>query len=576
MRRRIAQILCLALLVGGLPVSTATADEPTPPPRKSSEVSDRAPDSQSDAPGRVPVKQRTKVLGKNWRTSTDLAWTTAGDASGLHVLTAKASTGYAWRTVATLSEEGFEADSWIGQGCATAKDKIIVAYAPRTFTNRPELFARGGFTAIVDLKTGKITKLPVTSTLAYHSPGCGTGTKAVVTQDGGPDRSRTRMYRVDTGTGKVSAPITLSGQLTSAVPVAGESVVAAGNGQLLRISSRGRKTAVALTSGVAFDLRVDKTGGVGYLDQQAANASFHLISANQVARPATRPSVPTTLALGRLTEAGTGRSGTGTITLQGGLKPTARLPKDVWVVAGDKNATPSSTAALLVESAVATTAPSPAAGNDPTVLERPVQIKTRVVATDERFSFVAPPSTKRTPARQKGANRLNAASPTQQVEDERYCSVPRNDVRNQAMQPKPRQVEWAVDQAVRGVLNVSRPANWKSLGMPAYTPQGLFPPRALTGGGNVPAQVMLGILAQESNLWQAPGHVVPGVTGNPLTGNFYGYDINNRIEVDDWTVRWDKADCGYGVGQVTDGMRLAGKEKRGETALPYQTPRAVA
>ncbi|MBM6404555.1 hypothetical protein JQN72_09915 [Phycicoccus sp. CSK15P-2] len=38
--------------------------------------------------------------------------------------------------------------------------------------------------------------------------------------------------------------------------------------------------------------------------------------------------------------------------------------------------------------------------------------------------------------------------------------VPRNDVRNQTMQPEPRQVEWAVDQAVRGVLTTSRPANW--------------------------------------------------------------------------------------------------------------------
>lgn len=112
--------------------------------------------------------------------------------------------------------------------------------------------------------------------------------------------------------------------------------------------------------------------------------------------------------------------------------------------------------------------------------------------------------------------------------------------------------------------------------MPAYSPQGLFPSRPLTGGGYVPAQVMLGILAQESNLWQAPGHVVPGVTGNPLIGNYYGLDIYNQDSSDDWTIQWAEADCGYGVSQVTDGMRLAGKEKPGETALPYQTQRAVA
>jgi endonuclease/exonuclease/phosphatase family metal-dependent hydrolase len=161
---------------------------------------------------------------------------------------------------------------------------------------------------------------------------------------------------------------------------------------------------------------------------------------------------------------------------------------------------------------------------------------------------------------------------------DRYCSVPRNDPRNQAMQPKPRQVEWAVDQAVRGVLTVSRPANWKNLGMGAYTPQTMLPPVPLDGGGFVPAQVMLGIAAQESNLWQAARYAVPGVTANPLIGNYYGIDIYNGTETDDWTIRFDHADCGYGVMQVTDGMRLLGREKDPVTdrARPYEEQRAIA
>jgi hypothetical protein len=168
-------------------------------------------------------------------------------------------------------------------------------------------------------------------------------------------------------------------------------------------------------------------------------------------------------------------------------------------------------------------------------------------------------------------------SPTDPADGaQRYCSVARNDPHNQAMQPTPRQVEWAVDQAVRGALTVSRPANWKNLGMPAYTPQGLFPPKALAGGGNVPAQIMLGIAAQESNMWEAARFAVPGVTANPLIGNYFGLDIYNKDPSDDWTIRWDQADCGYGVMQVTDGMRLAGKEKPNETALPYQQQRAIA
>ena len=168
-------------------------------------------------------------------------------------------------------------------------------------------------------------------------------------------------------------------------------------------------------------------------------------------------------------------------------------------------------------------------------------------------------------------------SPTIPVEAERACSVPRNDVYNQAMQPKPRQVEWAVDQAVRGVLNIQRPANWKNLGMPAYTPQGLFPAVGLSGGGHVPAQIYLGIIAQESNMWQAPGSVTPGVTGNPLIGNYYGLKVYDEDRANDWDIDFTAADCGYGVAQVTDGMRLAGREKvPGEQTLPYDAQRAVA
>jgi len=176
------------------------------------------------------------------------------------------------------------------------------------------------------------------------------------------------------------------------------------------------------------------------------------------------------------------------------------------------------------------------------------------------------------------ATRLAAGDPNSPADfADRYCSVPRNDPRNQATQPKPRQVEWAVDQAVRGVLTVQRPANWKNLGMPAYTPQGLFPSIPLVTGGYVPAQIMLGIAAQESNLWQATRYALPGETANPLIGNFYGLNIYNSDTSDDWTIDWTKADCGYGVVQVTDHMRLAGREKGpGDTAWPYQTQRAVA
>lgn len=157
--------------------------------------------------------------------------------------------------------------------------------------------------------------------------------------------------------------------------------------------------------------------------------------------------------------------------------------------------------------------------------------------------------------------------------------MPRNDPKNQAMQPTPRQVEWAVDQAVRGALTMARPADWRGLGMNAYAiqgPGGVAPLKPLDGGGYVPAQIMLGITAQESNMWQAARTAMPGVAANPLIGNFYGLSIYDSNVFNDWDINWAKADCGYGVTQVTDGMRRAGHEKPGETARPHNDQRAIA
>ncbi|MGH3679036.1 MAG: SGNH/GDSL hydrolase family protein, partial [Natronosporangium sp.] len=133
------------------------------------------------------------------------------------------------------------------------------------------------------------------------------------------------------------------------------------------------------------------------------------------------------------------------------------------------------------------------------------------------------------------------------------CAVPRNDPTIQVYQPAPKQVEWAADLAVKGqLLNVTRPANWLNNGLPAFSPQSLFPRVPLGGGGDVPAQVMLGILAQESNMWQASWHVVDALAGNPLTSaGFYGLGWENP---DPTQIDWSEHDCGYGAAQVTTGM----------------------
>ena len=579
--------LLLSTLVAGPGAASAAAEPRERTAPAGAAVAERPRPVPTEGRVAVPAEERDEVLGAGHRRSTDTAWTTSGDGKGLHVLAARAADGYAWGTLATLAEPGVDADTWIGNACMTGDGRsIVVAYAPRVATNEAELFDRGGFVAVVRVSDGAVTKLPLTSTLAYFSPSCGTGDDAVVTQfREGADGGQTRVVRIDATKGTVRKHITVPGELTSAVPV-GERIVAADANALVSLDARGVRRIVAVGTSGPFRLTPDADGGVVYLDRTDATATYHRVPAAALAG---RRATPQTLATGPLDKVGITRTPAGEVFLTGQVAVKRALPSTVTVLEGSTARTAVSTrAALAIESVRASGLSPSGTGDDPTQLQRPVEIRTTVRATGARPSFVVTPSSGTTAAAADahpslrsrpaagGARVAAAGSPTDPVEDERYCSVARNDVRNQTMQPKPRQVEWAVNQAVRGVLTTSRPANWKNLGMPAYTPQGLFPSRALSGGGYVPSQVFLGVIAQESNMWMAPGSVVPGVTGNPLIGNYYGLDIYDASSANDWDIDFTDADCGYGVTQITDGMRLAGRTKPGETALPYDSQRAAA
>jgi len=520
----------------------------------------------------VPAENRAAALGDGWARSADRSWTTAGDADGFHLLTADAADGYQWRTVATLSEPGIETDAWIGNACVTGSgDRAVVVYAPRTFTNNEHLFDRGGFTAVIDLDRGTVRKLKIRTSLAYFNPGCGAGEDAVlaqVTEEGG---TKTRLLTVDGRTGALRAPIEVPGQLTSPVPTP-DGIVAADNGALVRVDTSGVRRVLAPAASVPFRLAADADGGVVYLERTRDGAA---------ARRVTAAGTASTVATGTLSglDVTSGRGGTVFVTGAGrdaAVKGTGSV-RTLAVPAGSRVST---------HGALAVTSVLPEGPRAAVPGSRDVRIGARSLTTGAELTFgdvgtgaatgrELSPSL-HAPSRTTGPKAL-ASDPSDPADmADRYCSVPRNDPRNQAMQPKPRQVEWAVDQAVRGVLTVSRPANWKNLGMAPYTPQGLFPPIPLDGGGYVPAQVMLGVAAQESNLWQAARFAVPGVTANPLIGNYYGVDIYNGNENDDWAIRFEHADCGYGVTQVTDGMRRAGREKDDEIALHYDHQRAVA
>ncbi|MBQ0889790.1 hypothetical protein KBZ94_33515 [Streptomyces sp. RM72] len=581
-------------------------------------------------PRQVGKEDRAAVLGKNYRSSKDVALSTSGDGTGFHVLTGKEKDGYKFTTVATLREEGFAADTWLGNACVTGSGKYAaVAYAPRTFTNNPELMVRGAFTAVVDLGSGQVTKLPFTASLAYFSPGCGTGDDVVFTQltHDGDKEQKTRLITVDAATGKQSRPVGLPGQVTSAVPTR-HGIVAGHGNRLVRINGQ-RETVLAVTEHVPFQIAADSGDGVTFIDREgdsekarAKSWAKHLDAAQVKGKKTT----PKTVAEGNLADWDLSATPGGTVFLTGKAKNKGSLPGPV------KNPGHLAKGARMSNLGHVGVSTSWADGKTSLITPkeakqvRDARITLDVVATGEHAELDATPQLsaeraeagsrlspalgvptgKQSSAKPSGSGdsralstqtvrtQALAASPTGPSEgtDERYCAVARNDVKKQAFQPTPRQVEWAVDQAVVGELHVPRPANWKNTGMDSYTPQGLFPPVTLAGDPNgtldnedpdvtdrwhIPSQVMLGITAQESNMWQATRFAVPGVTANSLIGNYYGTQYaSDGTQADPWRVNFSEADCGYGITQATDGMRLAGKTKEGETALPPATQEAVA
>ncbi|MEV6260900.1 GDSL-type esterase/lipase family protein [Streptomyces sp. NPDC051784] len=609
-----------------LQAQAAPEPAPTPPANSTEGWSDTAtPPVQAGKDGtkdRVPAEKRAKTLGSGYTKSSDVAWTTIGDATGLHLMIADEAAGYRWKTAATLVEAGFtDTDTWIGNACVTASgDRALVAYAPRTFTNKPNLMARGAFTAAVDLNSGEVTKLPYQASLAYFSPGCGAGEKAVLSQftdENTSDSSQTRLITVDARTGKTLKKIKVQGQVTSAVP-SRDGIVAAQGNAIVRITDGGKSELVTRTENTPFGLSVTKAGGIAFLDRRhdarAAKEVAPLAAGTKPAEAASagdtsevkyltggqlkgRDVKARTVAEGDLTAMDLTRAADGTAIVTGTAKSIGTLPEDVRNPGGiAKDATASTKARAVVNSAWAD-------GKDTRIrpseydTSRTARIEMSHLPTGSKPVFEANPAASpvnpdpaegedRSPALgtapaesggSAGGDKVSTLLDISEPESVRTCAVERGNPQKQAFQPKPRQIEWAVDRAVEGTLDkhVYRAANWKNMGMGAYAPQALVGGRTpLAGGGRIPAQVFLGITAQESNMWQATRFAAPGTTANSLIGNYYGLVRDEHGEVDDpWAINWPAADCGYGITQVTDGMRLPGKPYEDGEVRPSK-PRA--
>ncbi|WP_371792308.1 SGNH/GDSL hydrolase family protein [Streptomyces sp. NBC_01471] len=562
------------------------------------------------------VAQPDKKLGEDWKTSPDRAVTSAADADGLRILVADSAKAYAWKQVASLAEPGMPADSWIGNTCVMDRSHAAVVYAPRGFTNKPDLMQGGAFTAIVNLDTGHVAKLPFTASLAYFDPSCNpsTHTAAFTAFRGMNDAQdmKSRLVTVDTK-GKTTGGAVTAGELTSAVPVKDGTIAGRGH-DLIHIDRAGKVKTLAAAESVPFDIRPAANGRIAFVERKGASTARAKVWSGLNA--------PAVIASGKLGQLDLHQGAAGQVFLTGhpiGSPHTKNT--GITQINAAADATLSTHGRLAVDTVLTSgvqaglrqiknagkgftkSEPGPqdrTAPATPTLTaNEPVTVTSTATSTGEKITQTVQDTTASTgkaptPAlagatgngdpsgSHKQLGRVAAAPVSNTpVDTDRWCGVSRNDVSAQALQPTSNQVEWAVDMAVRGDLRASyiRQGGFRSqAGLGTIDPQGLFPAPNLTGGGQIPANVLLGIMAQESNLWQAESGAIPGQMGNPLAAvdGYYGHKAVDGDPDAYWQINWDKSDCGYGVGQVTDGMRLAGHPKDNEKTLSPALQKAVA
>ncbi|MGR6322824.1 hypothetical protein Q2K19_11415 [Micromonospora soli] len=487
-----------------------------------------------------------QALGPKWTTSTDQLVTGAGDRNGFHVYLAREREAFAWSMLTTLNAGLPDAGAWTGSVCVTGSGKRAVAvYAPVSYTNKPELATKGAYVAVVDLTTGKATPLRERVQLAYYNPSCGTGERVLVTRPTDVGQQTTEVLAIDAAAGRVTSTVRLAGQFTNAAPAAdGDYGILRGGLHRLRA---GKLTKIADPGGRPFAVRATAAGAIDVLTVDAPKqgvadrATAHRYVGRRHTVLGTAPATGLELV---------GLSG-GRNALVGDLGGIRQRPSDlVMLPAAGKTRVASRQGHLLAMSVLPVETGRADHRSSLAVTVRATdsgQVSRRTVtATAKPPADVAPPRAGRiqTPQASIAAGEVisnPAYWPT--------CAIPRNDIRRQVLQPSANQVEWAVDLAVQGKLTITRPANYLKTGMASYTPQGLFP--WSSSDPRVPAQVMLAVLAQETNMAQASWHASPGDGGNPLVSDYYGTRSSAGWDYIDYS----SSDCGYGISQVTDGMR---------------------
>lgn len=143
--------------------SAAAIERPEAPPSHSSDVDDdRVNDQTTIKEDGIPEQDRADLLGEDSREVDvdDVAYSTIGGPDGVAVLRGRASSGYAWERVAELPTPDIDTDLWVSNSCMDPSSRFMaVVYAPRSFSNREELFQRGAWGAVVDLEAENVVSL---------------------------------------------------------------------------------------------------------------------------------------------------------------------------------------------------------------------------------------------------------------------------------------------------------------------------------------------------------------------------------------------------------------------------------
>ncbi len=498
--------------------------------------------------------------------SDDLIVAALGDESGYHLYLARERSRWLWRPLASLAPGGEAEGEWTGYHCVTGSSRYVVAVvAPTLKVNSPVVRDRGASAFVVDIESGDVRPFVSGVALKYFSPSCGLDDRVTLVRHLGVDQEATEVLVLDVNTGRTSTHFVVPGQLASPV-VVGDSVYGA------------RGSAIERVQGNEMEMIADVPGQPYMLRATAAGLAFLTADDTGTAKV-------WTLEGEDLTKVGHGRLGRvklfpgsdrAVIVGASSLDPTEGLT----AVEAKKAALGSSVlgGAVLVPRGKAHRS-RPLFLQDGLTGSRIAGRMPEVTAPLTTLIPIAlpslPPATFRSTDMEQLDNvQTGAAEAIMAVGGGPYttlngadeeadgggvpakCAVPRNHDRRQVPQPDAAQVDWAIQMATRNLLvgQHARPANFLNMGLAGYSPSNDFRRHPLAGVDSsvpVPPSVIQGTFAQESAWRHATFRALPGVSGNPLIGDFYGAagDIN--------TIDYPNADCGYGVGQVTTPMTKA-------------------